>query len=111
MTSTNAPDRLPPHQAPDRIHRIGTRLRIARPIRQKYAVRLQRQHIFCRSLRRNYRHFPTFAAQLAQHILFYSEVLGNAVQARRLIFPPDPARPLAPPPPPLPTPTPLAASP
>ncbi len=46
MAQTDAEDRLPSHQPADVIHRIGAWLGIAGAVRQKDAVRLQRQHVF-----------------------------------------------------------------
>src|ERR1700724_1518979 len=86
MPQADAENRLPSHEPADRIHRVCTRLRIARTVRKKNSVRLQGQHVFRRSLRRDYRHFAALAAQLTQNVLLDPEVVGYHVKSRRLIL-------------------------
>ena len=58
------------------------RLRIARAVRQKHAVRLQRQHIFGRSSGRHHRHAAAHLHQPPQDVALDSEIVGDHVKAR-----------------------------
>src|ERR1700688_4658702 len=69
MPQADAENRLPSHKPADRIDRIRARLRVAWTVREKNSVRLQGQHIFRRSLRRDHRHLAALAPQLAQNVL------------------------------------------
>src|ERR1700680_2581790 len=86
MPQADAENRLPSHKSADRIHRVRAGLRIAWPVRQKNSIRLQRQHILRRSLRRDHRHLAAFAAQLAQNVLLDAEVVRYHVKSWRLIL-------------------------
>src|SRR5271155_3949641 len=57
VSQTNPENRLPSHQASNVVDGVRTGLGIARPVRQKNAVGLQRQHVLRRRLRWDYRHF------------------------------------------------------
>src|ERR1700678_114911 len=67
MSQTNAKDWHSSHEPPNAVHCISTRFWISRTIRQKYAIGLQRHHIFRQSLRRNHRHSAALPSQLAQN--------------------------------------------
>src|SRR6266700_4185097 len=86
MSKTNSEDRLPAHEPSNRIHRIGTRLRIARPVRQEHSVWLECQYIFRESLCRDDRHLAAFAPQFAQDVLLDAEVVSDNVESWRLVF-------------------------
>src|ERR1019366_5143933 len=86
MSQADSEYRLASHQAANVIDRIGAGLGIARSIRQENSIRLQRQHIFRRSLRWNDGHLAAFSAQLAQDVLLDAEVVGDHVEARWLVF-------------------------
>src|SRR5208282_4536946 len=84
MPQADSEDRLPSHQTPNVVDRIGAGLGIARPSRQENAVGLQSQHILRRRLRRDYRHLAAFSPQLAQDVLLDAEVVSDHMEARRL---------------------------
>src|ERR1035438_1031962 len=86
MSQADSENRLSSHQAPNVVNRVGAGLGIARPVRQKYAVGLQGQYILRGRLRWDYCHLAAFSAQLAQDVLLDAEVVGDYVEARRLIF-------------------------
>src|ERR1017187_1271375 len=86
MPQTNPEDWLPSHQPPNIVDRVSTRLRIAWPVRQEHAVWLQRQYVLRRRLRRDHRHLAAISAQFAQDVLLDAEVVGNDVEAGRLVF-------------------------
>src|SRR5208282_5977249 len=86
MAQANSENRLPSHQAPDVVDRIGTGLGIARAVRQEHSVGLQRQHVLGCRLRRDYRYLAAFSAELAQDVLLDAEIVGDYVEACRLIF-------------------------
>src|SRR2546423_4861315 len=86
MSQADTEDRLPSHEAANVINRVRARLGIAWSVGEKHAVRFQREHIFCLSLRRNNRYFATLAAQFAQDVLLDSIIVGYDVEALRLIF-------------------------
>src|SRR5580692_7688570 len=60
MSQANAKDRHSSHQPPNAVHGIRARLRIARTIRQKNSIGLQRHHILRRSLRGNHSYPASF---------------------------------------------------
>src|SRR5579872_7399719 len=60
MSETYPKDRVPSQQSPNRIDRIGTRLRIAGAIGEKYSIRFQRHYIFGQGLRGNHRNPAAF---------------------------------------------------
>src|SRR5208337_631068 len=86
MSQANSKYRLASHQATNVVDRVGAGFRIARAVRQEDSVGLQGQHVLSRCLRRDYRHLATFSAQLAQDVLLDAEVVGDYVEARRLVF-------------------------
>src|ERR1035437_6358669 len=86
MSQADSENWLPSHQAPNVVHRIGAGLGIARPVRQEHAIGLQRQHVLRRGLRRYDRHLAAFSPQLAQDVLLDTEVIGDYVEASRLVF-------------------------
>src|ERR1700687_558832 len=86
MSQANSENRLPSHQSPNVVDRIRAGLGIARPVRQEHSVGLQGQHVLRRRLRRDYRHLATFSPQFAQNVLLDAEVVGDYVEAHRLVF-------------------------
>ena len=62
MSETDAEDGLAAHEAADVIDRVRARFGIARTVRKKDAVRLERKNVFGGSLRRDHRDFTAFAA-------------------------------------------------
>src|ERR1700675_4765998 len=86
MSQANSEDRLASHQAPNVVDRVGAGLGIAWAIREEYAVGLQGQHVLRRGLRRDDRHLTAFSPQFAQYVLLDAEVVGDHVEARRLVF-------------------------
>src|SRR5580693_2848421 len=84
MPKADPKDRRTPRQLADVLLRIRHRLRITRPVRQKDPVRIERQHIFGRSLRRNDRYPRAFFREHAQNVLLDSEVVRYYVKMRPL---------------------------
>ena len=74
---------LSSHQLADIFLSVGHRLRIAWPIRQKNAVRLQGQHILRRGLRRHHGDAAGFARQHAQDVVLDAKVIGHYMQIGR----------------------------
>src|ERR1700691_2603370 len=74
------------HEAANVVYRIGTWLRVTGAVREKHAIRLHREHIFCRSLRRDYSHLAAFTAQLAQNVLLNPVIVSNHVKSLWLVF-------------------------
>ena len=68
--------------------RVGDRLRIAGAVREKHAVRLQRQHVFGRGLRRHHGHVAVRVHQQAQDVLLDAEIVGHHAKALRVLFAP-----------------------
>src|SRR4051794_22765518 len=89
MSQADSEDRLAAHQAADVVYRVGAGFGIAGAVGEKNSVGLQRQHVFRWSLRRDNRHLATFAAQLAQDVVLDAEVVGDYVEAWRLVFDSD----------------------
>ena len=58
-------------------------LRIARPVRQEHAVRIQRQHLRCRRGCRHHGHRAAGLRQTAQDVALDAEVVGHHPKARR----------------------------
>ncbi len=77
MSQANPKNWLTSHKSPNVVHRVGARLRIARPVGQEYAIRFQREHVFRQSLRRHHRDLAAFAAQLAQDVLLDAVVVSH----------------------------------
>src|SRR3954453_15188359 len=86
MPQADAKDRLPTHEPANGIHCVRTRLRISGTIRQEYSIRLQRQHIFRRSLGWDDSDFASFAAQLSQNVLLDAEVVRHHMKSCRLVL-------------------------
>src|SRR5215469_16271083 len=86
MPQADSENRLAAHQAANRVDRIRTWFRIAGAVRQEDSIRLQCEYIFRWSLRRNDGDFASLTAQLAQNVLLDSEVIGDHVKSRRLVF-------------------------
>src|SRR3989442_11263892 len=76
MSQADTEDGLTPHQTTDVIYRVGAGLGITWSVGEKHAVRFQREHIFCWSLRRNNRYLAALAAQFAEDVLFDSVIIG-----------------------------------
>src|SRR5208282_5391533 len=89
MAQANSEDWLPSHQAANVVDRVGAGLGISRAVRQEHSVGLQRQHVLRRGLRWDYRHLAALSAQLAHDVLLDAEVIGDYVEARRLVFDSD----------------------
>src|SRR5258708_39497064 len=68
MSQADSEDRLASHQAPNIVDRVSAGFGIARAVRQKHAIGLQRQHILGRGLRRSDRHLAAFSSQLPQDV-------------------------------------------
>ena len=64
-----------------RLDRVGARLGIARSVREKYAVRVQVEHVVGRGLRRHDRHPATVVRQQAQDVALDAEIVGDDMQA------------------------------
>src|SRR3977135_3867039 len=75
MSQADSENRLPSHQTPDVVDRVRAGFGIARAVRPKHSVGLQRQHVLRRRLRRDNCHLAAFSAQLAQNILLDAEVV------------------------------------
>src|SRR5436190_19941236 len=86
MPQADAKDRLPTHEPANGIHCVRTRLRISGTIRQEHSIRLQRKHIFRRSLGWDDSDFASFAAQFSQNVLLDAEVVRHYMKSRGLIF-------------------------
>src|SRR5271154_4876912 len=89
MPQADSENWLASHEAANVIHRISAGFWIARTVRQKYAVRLQGQHIFRRRLRRDHRYLAAFSTQFAHDVLLDTEVIRDDVETRRLVPHPD----------------------
>src|ERR1700682_4657022 len=63
MSQANSKNWLASHQAPNVVDRISAWFGIARAVRQKHSVGLQRQHVLRRRLRRDNCHLAAFSAQ------------------------------------------------
>src|ERR1035441_5199943 len=86
MAQTDSEDWLAAHQASYVIDRVGARFGIAGAVRKEYSVGLQCQNVFGCRLRRDYCDFAAFSTQLSQNILLDAKVVGDYVEALRLIF-------------------------
>src|SRR5581483_1896027 len=86
VSKADTEDRLPSHQAPNVVHRVGARLGISRAIRQEYSVGFQSEHIFGFGLCGDDRDLAALAAQLAQDVVLDAEVVGDYMKTLRLIF-------------------------
>ena len=66
--------------------RVGHRLGIARTVRQKDAIGLQREHIFGAGRCRNHGHAAALADQPAQDVVLDAVVVGDDVMLRRRVL-------------------------
>src|SRR5450759_459805 len=76
MPQANSENRLPSHQPPNVIDRVGAGLGIAWAVRQEHYVGLKSQHVLRRRLPRDDRHLAAFSPQLAQDVLLDAKVIG-----------------------------------
>src|ERR1039458_4689288 len=86
MAEADSEDGLTAHQAADVVDRVGAGLGVAGAVREEDSVGLQGQHVFGGGLRGDYRYFAAFAAQFAQDVLLDAEVVGDYMEARRLVL-------------------------
>src|SRR5208283_184156 len=85
MAEADSENRLASHQAANVVYRVGAGLGISRTVRQEDSVGLQGEPVLGCCLRRDYRHLAAFSAQFAEDVLFDAKVVGDYVDARRLV--------------------------
>src|SRR6476646_5443342 len=76
VTKTNSEDRFFAEQSAERLVRVRNRRWIARTIRQKNSVRLEREDFVGARRGRNDRDGKTIPAQTSQNIFLNAEVVG-----------------------------------
>src|SRR5271166_1721262 len=86
MTETDAKDWNTAHHFANALLRVGYRLRITRPVRQKDAVGLERKHVFRAGHGRHDRHPAALTNQPAHDVVLDAVVVGDDVIFRRLIL-------------------------
>src|SRR5579883_1125988 len=82
MPQADPEDRHAPDQFADLRRLMLKWFGIARPVREKHAVRLEREHIFGRRPRRNHGQFASRQTQAAKSIVLDSEIVSDNAKAR-----------------------------
>src|SRR6059058_3950412 len=77
MTKANSEDRFATHQIADRFVGIRQRFRITRAVRQKNAIRIEREHLFGCGCGRENGDTESALPERSQNVAFHSIIEGN----------------------------------
>src|ERR1035437_9238050 len=86
MSEADAEDGHASHHLANALLCVGHRLRIARPVRQKDAIGLEREYVFGTGCCGDNRHATALPNQASHDVVFDAIVIGNDVMPGRLVL-------------------------